>query len=357
MKKILFLTQTGVKGPASRYRAYQFLDYLRRNGFYCQVSAAIEDSCFDLFYSQEKPRLLKKLLTVFLKRLKDFNKIKDYDIIFLQREVLPQVYPVIERIIYLMNKKIIFDFDDAIFLIPPQRKSVIYDFRYKNNIKEIIKMSTAVIAGNDYLADYAKQYNQNVYMLPTVVDSDKFDDYKKRYVWKERMIIGWIGSLHTLFYLANIKDVFKKLNRKYKISLHVIGVTNFFIDEVEVINKPWSLETELFDLKQIDIGVAPLLDDEWGRGKCGLKALQYMSGGIPVVCSNAGVYKKIIKDGDNGFLADNEEQWIEKLSILITNTNMRKKMASAARKTIEEKYSLKVNAPKLRLILEKVSSG
>jgi len=353
--KVLFLTQTDIDGPASRYRVYQYLEYLQKQGIDCSVSPGIAKGDYLKIYAGFHPvRKLCALIGVVFRRIIDLLRISQFDIIFIQREISPQVFPLIEKIIKMMRKKVIFDFDDAIFLVPPQRNSIIYKFRFEDNIKEIIKESSYVLAGNDYLLEYALDYNPKARVIPTCVDTNRFIFKEKSAADSKKIIIGWIGTEHSLLYLEDIKSVFQELSKRFKISLHVMAGVNFNISGVEVINKKWDINTEVADLHELDIGVAPLKDDGWGKGKCGLKALQYMSCGIPVVCSPAGVYKTMIVDGENGLLAANANDWIEKLTLLIKDAALRKKIALQARNLVEAKYSLKVNAPKIKEVLELV---
>jgi len=356
--KVLFLTQTDIDGPASRYRVYQFLDYLKDHGVEWTLSPGIAKNHYLKVYSGKNSlRKFAALVLVFFKRLKDALRAPGYDIIFLQREILPQVFPVIEKMIMKLNKNLVFDFDDAIFLVPAQRDSFIYKFRFRDNISEIIKGSSYIIAGNEYLREYAGRFSSKVCVIPTCVDTARFYVKKKLISDNEQTVIGWIGTEHSLFYLKNIEGVFKELSKKFNICLHVIGGRDFAVEGVKVVNKKWDMGTEVADLHELDIGVAPLLDDGWGKGKCGLKALQYMSCGIPVVCSNAGIYKEMIVEGKNGFLASKDDEWVEKLEMLIQDKKLREKISLAARNMIEEKYSLKANASKLKSVFDFVLKG
>lgn len=353
--KVLFLTQTTQIGPASRYRVYQYIDYLENNNIKCVISSGLPESCYKFFYHSLNP--FKKILLlpiIFIRRFRDLLRVKNYDIIFIQREILPQCFPMFEIIISKLNKNIIFDFDDAIFLIPPQRKSFLYRFAYKQAIKQIIRLSAQIITGNDYLKKYAMQFNRQVEVIPTSVDMQKWSDKNKCFKDNKKIVIGWIGTRHNIFYLETLKDAFKKLSLKYDICLHVVGNSNLQIDGVEVVNIKWDINTEVEQVKKFDIGIAPSLDDDWAKGKCGLKALQYMACSVATVCSRVGVYKQIIDDGQNGYLACNDDDWIRKLSLLITDSTLRDNLGKAGRKTVESKYSVNVNKSKLKLLIEKL---
>jgi glycosyltransferase involved in cell wall biosynthesis len=357
--KVLFLTQSTEIGPASRYRVYQYLDYLNQNNIDCTFSSALPHNCYKFFY--QSSNIWKKILLlplIFLRRLSDIFRVKNHDIVFIQREILAQCFPLFEIIISKLNKNIIFDFDDAIFLVPPQRNKWLYALRDKTAIERILKLSAQVIAGNDYLKQYAQQFNEHVSVIPTAVDTlkwkkaDKTTD--KANVDNKKIIIGWIGTRHNLFYLETLKPVLEKLSLIHPVCLHVISDADFKGNNFEVKNIAWDMDSEVQEVRKFDIGIAPLADDNWAKGKCGLKALQYMACCVPTVCSSVGVYRQIIIDGCNGFLAQDQAQWLEKLSLLIADKNLRENLGKAGRKTIEEKYSLEINGPKLKKIIEQL---
>jgi len=352
--RVIFLTQTSELGPSSRYRVYQYLNFLKRKGVNFRVNPGISSNHFTKVYSTDRPIIkLPYFVLSVLKRLIGLTLIGAGDIVFLQKEVLPQAYPLIEDLLKRLNRKLVFDFDDAIFLLPPKRKSLLYNFRYENSIPRILTISDYVIAGNEYLKRYALKFNRNVEVIPTSIDTETY--FVGRKEKKEKINIGWIGSKTTIFYLDRLRNVFSALAKSYNICVTVIGTGNYRIDGVETITRPWRLETEVSDLQCFDIGVAPLINDKWALGKSGCKVIQCMGVGIPVVASRVGIYGEIINDGVNGFLADSEEEWIEKLSQLIENEALRQRLGFMGRRTVEERYSLKVNGPKLLEILQKVN--
>jgi len=352
--RVIFLTQTSELGPSSRYRVYQYLDFLKREGINFRVSPGISSNHFPRVYNIPRPiNKLPYFGLVVLKRLIDLTMIRAGDIVFLQKEVLPQAYPLIEGFIKKLNRKLVFDFDDAIFLLPPKRRSFLYDFRYKSSIPRILRMSDYVIAGNEHLKRYALRFNRNVEVIPTSIDTDMYCVKEKNK--KDKINIGWIGSQSTVFYLDQLRNVFTALGKRYNICLTVVGTGDYTVDGVETVNRPWVLEREVSDLQCFDIGVAPLANDDWALGKCGCKVIQYMGVGIPAVASRVGIHGEIIRDGVNGLLADSDEEWMDKMSQLIEDETLRERLAFMGRKTVEEKYSIKVNAPKLLEILYKVN--
>jgi glycosyltransferase involved in cell wall biosynthesis len=210
------------------------------------------------------------------------------------------------------------------------------------------------MAGNPYLADYARQTNQNVSIVPTTIDTDKYKVVQRSYDERRVPVIGWSGSFSTVQHLDSLVGALKRLAQTEIFRLVVIGTPVYKIDGVDVEAMPWRSATEVSDLAQIDMGIMPLPDESWSRGKCGLKALQYMALGIPTVCSPVGVNSEIIQDGVNGFLADTEDEWVEKLKRLLHDKDLRARLGAAGRKTVETKYSATVQAPRVYEILHSV---
>ncbi|OHB72291.1 MAG: hypothetical protein A2W23_07085 [Planctomycetes bacterium RBG_16_43_13] len=263
------------------------------------------------------------------------------NIVFLQRDLLPEPTGILEKCIrYLSrgNSSIIFDFDDAIWL------------NYENKVRKIISISNVIIAGNNFLADYAKQYNRNVVTIPTSIDTSLYVP-KAPKSSEKKIIIGWSGTASNLEYLKLIKNPLVTLSRKYDFTLKILtnkGAKNpLDIKDVNVEIRYWTRETELSELYTFDIGIMPLKSGVWENGKCGFKIILYLSLGIPSVASPTNVNCEIIKDGKNGFIASSEKDWVENLSKLIEDYNLRLSLGRTGRTLVEEKYSVKANLPLL----------
>lgn len=355
--KILFISPVPVEGAGCRFRIWQYLPYLKKNGIKAVVSPFLFKNYFDIVYY--KGKFFQKLyffLYATLKRIYDLSRAWCYDLIFIYRESYPIGPPIFEYIINIYKKPIIFDFDDAIFLLNvSQSNKFLRLLRDNKNATKIIKMSKKVIAGNDYLEEYALKYNKNVNVIPTPIDTDVYvpENKEKRNV--STVVIGWTGTITTQHFLKPLESVFQRICSKYRnVCFKVIGNREIDLKIPNLIFQKWTLQREVEDLRSFDIGIMPMPDNKWTRGKCGFKALLYMSLGIPVVCSSVGVNRQIIQDGVNGFLAESEDDWIRKLSLLIEDQKFRQKMSLAGRKTVEEKYSLKVNSPVFLEILKSV---
>ena len=278
-----------------------------------------------------------------LKRFFLLFSISKYDYIFIYREATLIGPPFLEFFAAkVLKKKIIIDFDDAIWKQQTAIKNkFIARLRHsKNKTENLCTWAYKVSCGNHFLCNYAKQFNKNTIYIPTTIDTQKLHNQIKTHKNKSKIVIGWTGSFSTMIYLDMVYDVVKELAQKYAIEFHIISNEAPKIDENLIIYKAWNKQTEIDDLMCFDIGIMPLFDTEWEEGKCGFKALQYMSLGIPAVVSPVGVNKEIVENNKNGLFATTKQEWFEKLSILIESATYRQKLGQAGRKTIEKKYSV-----------------
>ncbi len=285
--------------------------------------------------------------------LRDINK---YDLVYLFREAAILGPPWFERRIARSGVPIVFDFDDAVFVSykSPSNGYLSY-LKFPAKTAEIVRLSEHVMAGNQYLADYSLQYNEKVTIVPTTINTEKYPMVERP--GPDVPTIGWSGSFSTVQHLDTIRDTIRGIAETEEFRLRVIGTPSYKIPDVDTEAMQWRSQTEIEDLSEIDIGIMPLPDEDWSRGKCGLKALQYMALGIPTVCSPVGVNSTIIKDGVNGFLADGPEEWIEVLKKLLHSPELRRKIGLAGRKTVENEYSAKVVAPRVAAIFRSAAKN
>jgi hypothetical protein len=227
--------------------------------------------------------------------------------------------------------------------------------KYPQKVPSIIRRSTLVLAGNDYLAAYARRFSSSVDVLPTCVDTSVFVPRGVPRSSDTPLTVGWIGTPTTAAYLKSLGSSLASVASRYRFELRVSGsgAPLDFIG-VKTTNERWSVDREVELFNTCDVGVYPLTDDEWAKGKCGFKAIQFMACGVPVVAAAVGVNTEIIQDGVNGFLATTERDWDEKIGMLLGDAGLRARLGAAGRKTIEERYSLAVNAPKLVSMLRDV---
>lgn len=326
MKKVYFLIQ-GWDHPASRYRVLQYVPYLQETQMEAHVA---------LFPNS------------FFQWMKLFSELKDYHTIFIQKKRLWHW-----QLWYLRRKRIriIYDFDDAIMFKSPVDGGG-RSFKRQRTFARMVRYSDQIIAGNQYLKSKAILYNKNIAILPTAIDTRKYTtkDYRRS---KEKITIGWIGSKSSLPFLKELTPAFDHLANQYKsVELKIICNDFFECKRMPVIKKRWALKDENADLQDIDIGLAPLPDHEWTKGKCATKLLQYLSVGIPVVCSPVGVHNEIIQEGMNGLFAASTQEWIEKVSLLIKDKALRERIGLEGKKTVKSSYSLKANIPKFINIIK-----
>lgn len=352
--KVLFLPTAAWNDPPSRYRIYQYLGYLRGQGIIAHCLPGVSDFIYNWF-APYKGLLAKAVFfgSGALSRILACFIIWRYNAVFIQRLVLPHIYPFPEMLICLMarllGKRIIFDFDDSIFATSPHRKrTVVERFTDPNRVARVIARCDAVITGNVYLADYARSYNGNVVVIPTSIDLARYPVKQ----WNDKnpggaFVIGWIGMPGSLPYLNMLKPVFQELAGKHKILLRIIGAKNFNCPGVQVEHISWSLQTEVSQILTFDIGVMPLTEHEEALGKCGLKILQYMAAGIPALASPVSANKDIISDGENGYLAGSPQEWEEKFQTLIHSDQLRLEMGQRGRETVERRFSIQANLPKM----------
>lgn len=341
--------------PGQRFRLEQWEPHLKKLGVEITY-AAFEDP--ELSATLHKPgnvsRKIRLIAKAFGRRAGVVRNLRNYDAVYLFREAALLGPPIFERLVHRSGVPTIFDFDDAVFVpyVSPSNGYLSY-LKFPAKTKTLCRLATHVIAGNRYLADYARQTNQNVSIVPTTIDTDKYE-MVPRGNDNRVPVIGWSGSFSTVQHLDSLAGALKRLALKETFRLVVIGTPVYKIDGVDVEALPWRAATEVSDLGQIDIGIMPLPDESWSRGKCGLKALQYMALGIPTVCSPVGVNSEIIQNGDNGFLAATEAEWVEKLTQLLHDRELRQRLGAAGRATVEEKYSAFVQAPRVFEILRSV---
>lgn len=347
-KKILFVAaHRPNRSPSQRFRFEQYLDYLQQNGFDYQYSWLISAKDDARFYSPGKLRTkLMIMIRSWLKRRNDEWHANDYDIIFVQREAFMTGSTRFERAFARSRAKLVFDFDDAIWNLDTSEANKKFEWlKNPGKTAEIISMSDLVIAGNEYLADYARRHNKNVVIVPTTID---MSEYKRSGIvtpdsrLPTPICIGWSGSLTTIKHFEFATPFLREIKKKYgdKVQIKVIGDPNYVNEELGVRALAWKKEDEVKELSSFDIGIMPLPDDEWAKGKCGLKGLQYMALGIPTIMSPVGVNTEIIQDGKNGMLATTTEEWVSKLDQLISSAELRKNIGSAAVQTVKDSYSV-----------------
>jgi glycosyltransferase involved in cell wall biosynthesis len=357
--KVLCVVPYPTEAPSNRLRVEQYFPYLREHG----ITPILRPFMTSLFYNiRYSPGDLSRKVASFgmstLSRLSDVARASRADVILVHREAFPFGGPFFEEAMAKTNVPIVFDFDDAIYLpnSADANRFVTY-LKRPHKTARAIELSSWVIAGNENLKSYASRYNSNITVIPTPVDTEYFAPRSEE-PKDDRVVIGWIGSNTTAPYLRMLVRALDQITEKYpNVVVRVVGGSYVppIVHNLEV--KRWDLDQELDELHGFDIGIMPMPDTEWTRGKCGFKALLYMSVGIPPVCSPVGVTTDILQDGYNGLLATTTEEWVDRLSMLIEDVPLRRKMGEAGRQWVLEKFSLQAQAPRFLDVLQRAYRG
>ena len=312
------------RNSGERYRFPQFIPYL--------IDEGIE---VELYRISSSPLRFWEML----------NSLEETDIVVILRKLLS---PWKQKLIRRFAKKIVFEYDDSIMYRSSRWSDQHSDTR-RSRFEKMIKTCDLVIAGNQFLKGEATKYvdEKKVHVIPTVVDIERYAP-KQYHGSQDAVIIGWLGSKGTLYYLKKLIPVLTEIGKRFPFAQLKI-VCNDFLDvpNMNVIKKEWSEGDELADLQSFDIGLGPLTDDVWTRGKCGLKLVQYLAAGVPAVCSPVGANKEIVTNEEVGFWADGQRDWVEKLSMLIENPGLRTQMGKKGVERIEKEYSLQAMGPKI----------
>lgn len=334
--------------PSQRFRFEHFLSNLDEQKIKYRISPYFSEKGRKILYS--KKNLIKKiaiLLWGLLKRLGDLFRIISYKYVYIHREAAPVGPPFFEWVITkIFRKKIIYDFDDSIWVpAMSEYNKGFLPIKYFSKVRKICKWAYKVSVGNDFLKEYAIRYNENVIVVPTVVNTRTTHGI----VQSQKTLkpsVGWTGSFSTLIYLDIVLPALKRLQEKADFTFYVIADKDPALPLPNYQFIKWRKETETDDLLRFHIGLMPLTDDEITRGKCGFKAIQYMALGMPALVSPVGVNTKIVRDGVDGFVCTNTEDWEDKMRLLLQDVNLRTQMGLAARKKIENEYSVTAIAPR-----------
>lgn len=349
--KVLFLIPhpLGVS-PSQRFRFEQYFDELKAHGHRYSVQSFLNSGNWKSFFTPKNSHIkLFALFCGFAKRFGMLFTVSSYDVVFIHREAAPIGPPVIEWLLAkVLRKKIIYDFDDAIWITDRLAEPrIVRLLKWRHKVAAVCRWSYKVSCGNEYLCAFARQYNPRVIYNPTTVDCvhrHNPDLYPKQRNKKNDIVIGWTGSHSTLKYLNALEAVLQDLELKFpELQILVIADRKPDLALRNLRFKPWSEKTEIPDLLAIDIGIMPLPDDEWANGKCGFKAIQYMALEVPAVASPVGVNTRIIDSGYDGILCSTDEEWMKALSMLIQDHDLRLKLGAEGRKKIAATFSVLAN--------------
>ncbi|CAG1001440.1 Spore coat protein SA [Burkholderiales bacterium] len=353
--KLLILNRYGRKGASSRLRSLQYLPWFAQAGIDYETHPLFSDELLTRRYELGRyPR--PSVLAAYSARVRQLMRRHEFDLLWIEKEALPWMPASVERAL-LRGVPYVLDYDDAIFHQYDQHRSPWVRTALGRRIDALMRGARLVVCGNGYLADRARRAGAaQVVVVPTVIDLERYAVAERRTDDDGRPRIVWIGSPSTATYLAGLQAPLADLSRHHDFELRVIGVPDFTLPSVRVHATDWTEATEVDSLRACDIGIMPLADGPWERGKCGYKLVQYMACGLPVVGSPVGVNSDIIRAGENGFLARSDVDWTGALSALIESAELRRQFGAVGRRRVEEEYCVQRAAPKLISLLRQVTA-
>lgn len=355
MRRLLVLTRYDDLGSSSRYRALQYLPYLRQHGFKVDVSPLLDNDYLRRLYGG-LPIRKRAIVKSMANRVWLLIHHHPYDLIWIEKEALPFVPGWLERLLLGRRLNYVVDYDDAVFHNYDRHRNPIVRTMLNSKYDAIIRGARIVITGNSYLAQHAEEAGaKSVEILPTVVDLDRYVPVLDHNTTET--VFGWIGTPVTAKYLEIVRPVVTSMNHLSSSKFVTIGSGPLDWAEPRMHTRPWTAASEVDELRKLSVGLMPLDNTPFERGKCGLKLIQYMAVGLPVLASPVGVNGEIVEPGINGFLCDSDDDWRSAITLLESDTSLRERLGRAGRKKVEEKYSLQNAAPRLASLLEKAANS
>ncbi|GAB3473388.1 glycosyltransferase family 4 protein [Azotobacter salinestris] len=343
--KILLLTRYPRTGASSRLRTLQYLPHLQAAGHEVRVQSLFDEAYLESLYRYGR-RSPGRTAALYLRRLAALARAGDHDLLWIEKELFPYLPAWVER---QLGTPWIVDYDDAVFHSYDQARNPLVRRLLGGKIDAVMRSASGVIAGNHYLAERARAAGAaRVTVIPTVVDQAR---YQPRIVAPAaHPVIGWIGSPSTQKYLLDIREPLQQACRRYGAHLLLVGATaeiRACLPGIEIQIEPWSEAREAALIRRMDVGIMPLPDGPWERGKCGYKLIQYMACAVPLVASSTGANREIVEHSGAGLLADSGDAWHDALSRLLTSASERERLGRAGRQAVENRYSLQRQLPVL----------
>ena len=346
MPKVLFLSRYARLGSSSRLRLYQYLPYLQEAGIDATLAPLFGDDYVRGLYGGKIAKL--SVLKAYVDRLGFMLKAGRFDAAWVEKEMLPWIPAWLELGLFPAKVPLIVDYDDAVFHRYDQHRMSLVRGLLGRKIDSVMQRADLVVAGNEYLANRARNAGAaRVEILPTVVDMTRYGVTTSGIVGQQLPTIGWIGSPATAHFLHLIEPALREVTIRKLAQVVAVGANAGQLGDLPITTLPWTEETEVTAIQRFDIGIMPLPDAPFERGKCGYKLIQYMACGKPVVASPVGVNSVIVRDGADGFLAATHQEWVSALTRLIADPELRQKMGNEGRRRIELEFSLQKAAPQL----------
>jgi glycosyltransferase involved in cell wall biosynthesis len=348
--KILYLTKYTRMAGSSRMRSYQYFPYLEKAGCKVTVKPFFDDAYLKDFYAGKKN--VASVLKSYLRRFFVLFSVFSYDKIVLEKEIFPFLPAVAERLLKAFGIRYVVDYDDAIFHNYDKSGNPVIKKILGNKIAHVMRYSGTVVAGNQYLADYARKSGAgHIEIIPTVIDLERYP--VKENHDPEKFIVGWIGTKTTFEkHLLPCREWIRELqSNDPSVYFHIVGITEEMDLGPHVKYIKWAEATEVSEVQKMDVGIMPLQDSEWEKGKCAYKLIQYAACGIPGVASDVGMNSEVCIEDKTGFIAGSDKEWIDNIRFLKTNKQKLDQMGNDARRLVENQFCIQVTAQRWLKIL------
>lgn len=357
--RVLFLTRYPIAGASSRYRVFQYIPYLQEVGIHCEVQSFMNDELYKCsFVPGRTSRKLYRTMSAVLKRLWVLRRFRQFDVIYMQRELFPFGPPWTERLLKRLGARLIFDYDDALFISKASRYNALASLlRSPGKTLQLFGFVDVVIAGNNWLRDQAAEHGAHAVTLEVAEEVERFG-HRAPFKESDSVVIGWLGSTSTAKYLELIKPVLQDLARRHpSLRFELMGAGAFFMDGVPWRGLEWSLAGEVAALRRWDIGLMPLPNEDWAKGKSGGKARTYMAAGVVPICSAIGYNLELIDHGRTGILCSTEDDWRTSLEQLVQEPSTRASISYSAREEVRVRFSPRLIAYEMAKLLKEVAAG
>ena len=352
--RILALTRYSSLGPSSRVRFYQYITYLTSCGLELQLAPLLGDDYVRGLYSGKR-QSISSVVAAYINRVGKLINSRSFDLLWIEKELFPWFPAWAENSLTGLGIPYVADYDDAVYYRYSLHHSPIIRALLGKSIDNVMRHATTVVVGNDYLAEHARSAGAGkIEYLPSVVDVFRYSIREKT---DKQFRIGWIGSPITAPYLGLIREALEEAGRQVGSRMVLVGAGDQ--DPLPGVAKEiltWSEDSEVAQIQSFDVGIMPLPDGPFEKGKCGYKLIQYMACGLPVIASPVGVNSRIVEQGKTGFLANTTADWVQALVVLSKDAGMRNELGKAGRQKVEREYSLQVAAPRLFDILKEAAS-
>lgn len=351
--KVLLLSRYGDLAASSRYRFRQYLPFLKREGIEPTVAPLLDDGYIQRLYAGRRSNSAA-LGRAYVNRFWRLLSGRKYDLVWVHMEAFPWLPAWLEGAVMKVAPRYVVDYDDAWFHHYNLHPSGAVRWALGRKIDGVMRQAALVVAGSKYIADWAhKAGAPRVEIVPTVIDLENYPPTPQPD--NATFTIGWIGSPRSDQWLRTIRPALQEVCLDGDTRVVAIGAGDIGLDGLPVEVRPWSEETEIDELRRFDVGIMPLADSSFARGKCGFKLIQYMASARPVVASPVGENVKIVADGVNGFLAGTQEEWVRALRQLRADAALRRRMGEAGRARVEQEYCLQVTAPRMAQLLREAA--